>query len=78
MSNGRSLKDDLSLVTQQKAKYRKQESILREVNAEQDSKGSHSLVDRMKQVLFQAMPFKLGFIGRTAISTDRDEKVLYK
>lgn len=72
------MKDDLSLVAQQKAKYRMQESIRREVKAEQDNKGSHSLVDRMKQVLFKAMPFKLGFIGRTAILTDRDEKVLYK
>lgn len=51
---------------------------MREVKPNHSSVGSDSLVDRMRQAFFKAIAFKQSLQGRTAVSTDGDEKVIHK
>lgn len=78
VSNGQWTKNELSRVTQQTAKYGKPESLLREIKPKQNNTESHRLVVLMSWAFLKAMVFKLDFIGRTAISIDRDERVIHK
>lgn len=65
--DGQRVKGDLSLVIQQKAEFRKQESITRKIKPRHNWAGSDSLVDRMRHIFFKA--FTLSFQGRTTVST---------
>ena len=51
---------------------------MREVKPKHNRVGPLSLVDRMTQPFFKAITFKLGFIGRTAISTEKTTKKYYQ
>lgn len=67
--DGQRVKGDLSLVIQQKAEFRKQESITRKIKPRHNWAGSDSLVDRMRHIFFKAVAFTLSFQGRTTVST---------